>query len=320
MSRRLRHRHRHSFQATPPTHTTKAQQGAFRSQDRPLQRRRTQGEDRALPDEAELRQEVKKIDHGNDLFPAPHDRSANAVPVRTCFSDASVAPIRTDLFSMSAGRRWRTAGPGCRAASRGMARRRPSWLFAGHEREAECSSYEHCHCHCGDLITTTTTSCCCCCNAQCRGSGIKTTATFDDGKWWWETPVAAPAAERHTSRCPTMDGRGPGASATDHGARRGRRMATAVATCAGRALKLLLLVGPPPPENREQNGWGDTSPAAERARSCLWSWPRGGRAGGPGNTRRSRRAAPYRKMTRAVQYIFSSIKSWRCYWSRSVVV
>ena len=39
-------------------------------------------------------------------------------------------------------------------------------------------------------------------------------------------------------------------------------MATAVATCAGRALKLFLLLGAPPPENRGQNGWGDTSPAA----------------------------------------------------------
>ncbi|PWZ17240.1 Zinc finger protein CONSTANS-LIKE 4 [Zea mays] len=57
---------------------------------------------------------------------------------------------------------------------------------AGHERAAasDNSSYEHCH-H-SDLTTANSY------DVQCRESG-KTT-TLDDGKWWWETPVAAPAA------------------------------------------------------------------------------------------------------------------------------
>lgn len=58
-----------------------------------------------------------------------------------------------------------------------------------HEREASDNSYEHCHYN-SDL--TTNSSSICSYDIPCRESG-KTT-TFDDGKWWWETPVAAPAA------------------------------------------------------------------------------------------------------------------------------
>jgi len=62
---------------------------------------------------------------------------------------------------------------------------------AGHEREAsDNNSYEHCHY--SDLTTNNSSSSSCCYDIQCRESG-KTT-TFDDGKWRWEAPVAAPAA------------------------------------------------------------------------------------------------------------------------------
>ncbi|KAL6841292.1 hypothetical protein ACP4OV_028810 [Aristida adscensionis] len=54
------------------------------------------------------------------------------------------------------------------------------------EREASNNSYEHCTY--SDLISNSSNSY----DSQCRGSG-KTT-TFDDGKYWWETPVAAAGA------------------------------------------------------------------------------------------------------------------------------
>lgn len=68
-------------------------------------------------------------------------QSAEMQSQYVCPSNAYVAPIRASLHcSMPAGRRWRTAGPGCRAASRGTPRQRPRRLQATRGRPPQTTA------------------------------------------------------------------------------------------------------------------------------------------------------------------------------------